>query len=81
MIPIGIAIALGVSIVCALFLWAACFAGARGDDRCESAWEEDPYLSEEVRASLHPFDAEVMPVGDAPNQAPAAQAPARGRVG
>lgn len=30
-------------------------------ERCESAWEPDPYLAEQVRAALHPVNIEEMP--------------------
>lgn len=41
------------------FSWLASKLTPKAEDRCESAWEEEPYLSEEVRAALHPFDAEA----------------------
>ncbi len=38
MIAIGICVALGVSTLCALFLWARCAVGASADEAEEACW-------------------------------------------
>lgn len=53
-----------LALIALFFIAGACTLAGCADDRCESAWEDDPYLEAQVRGALHPFDAEVMPVGD-----------------